>query len=225
MIKIVLLVFAFLSAFMPITVKAEDVSELVRKRCKKEVERIDPVRITYNYGELIFKANKNMKEISRTCGNNAAGCFKSVGYGCTQKIQTKSIKVNGYNCYYTAADINCDFSGARLYITNEYKGCNARAVLRHELQHFMNWKTAKENLVMELKNKLTAFVLNSLTVCQKECYHDKDKYFREYKQKIEDKWSFILRANDIRLDEVDHDYANQVNYTVCAPYSLKFGSN
>ena len=225
MTNIVLLVFVLVAAFMPVTVKAENVPAIVVEQCRKAVARQNPVRITYNYGELIFDSTKSIAEISRSCGNNAAGCFKSLEKGCASTLQTKNIKINGYNCLYTVAEVICDFSGAHLDINGEYKGCNARAVLRHELQHFMNWKTAKENLVRELKEKLTTFVINNITVCKDDCQHNIAYGFSKYKQKIENKWYLLKQANDYILDEVDHDYANQVNYTVCAPYSLEFGLN
>ena len=211
--------------FLSSSAKAENVPIYVIEQCKKTAVRQNPVKITYNYGELNFDFNKSRAEISRICGNNAAGCFRSLESSCAHTLQTKNIKINEYNCFYTVAEVFCDLSGARLDITGEYKGCNARAVLRHELQHFMNWKTAKENLVRELKEKLTSFVANNTMVCKGNCHYNITYDFNKYKQKIENKWNLIRQANDYRLDEVDHDYANQVNYTVCAPYSLEFGLN
>lgn len=204
------------------TVRAEVVPGYVITKCQEAVRKANPVQITYNYGQLKLDFGKSSAEISRNCGDNAAGCFHSTERGCSVTTKEQSINISGYTCSYDKVYLNCDFRGATVDITSEYSGCNARAVLRHELQHFMNWKTAKENMLRELKTKLPAYLAQNARTCKSTCPSYNLRSIYEYVSDISDKWRAISTANDRRLDEVDHNQDIEVNYTVCAPYSLEF---
>lgn len=210
--------------FLPCHVKAKDIPRHIIKRCQETVRKADPVKITYNYGDLRLDYNKNTAEVSASCKDNAAGCFHGKG-SCSWSYNNRSLQMGDYICSFPVAHVTCDFRGTYIDLTNEYEGCNARAVLRHELQHFMIWKTAKDNMIKEMKEKGTEFAIQSAEVCEGYCRNNSEDNLAEILRKIDSKWNAIKNVNDKRLDDVDHDHDTEVNYKVCAPYSLKVISN
>lgn len=193
----------------------------VSTSCVRAAERTKLVTVNYNYGNLEI-IPKNMQEISRLCSENAAGCFLS-GTGFVSSIDTKDIKIG--SCMTKQITVNLDFTGSVLYITSDYDPCNARAVLRHELQHFMNWKTSKEQLIREIKIALKRWAINNMQECRngKACsmpWHSEAE-IRSIVSNAMSKWFELGQKNDKMLDSIDHDHHTEVNYSVCAPYSFK----
>lgn len=202
--------------------KAERVPNYIIKKCQKAVLNSNPVKITYNYGTLSLDLSKNDETIKKACRNDdVAGCFSAVRKSFFPDITPQNIKINEYTCRYVNVDIDFDFTGTVIYVSNEYNGCNARVILRHELQHFMFWKTARENMLHELKNKLTTFVAQSAIVCRNtsynHCNYDTSK-ITAFINNIVQKWGIIGDENDRALDEIDHDPKKQVNYVNCYNY-------
>lgn len=210
--------------FSPFTVKAEDVPQHIIRKCQEMVRNANPVKIVYNYGDLKLDYNKNTAEVSASCKDNAAGCFHGKG-GCYWYHGYKNLLIGNYICNFPDAHITCDFRGTYIDLTNEYDGCNARAVLRHELQHFMIWKTAKDNMMKEMKVKGTEFAVQNAKVCSDYCHDNSGDNLSKMLREIDNKWRAINYINDKRLDDVDHDHDTEVNYKVCAPYSFKIISD
>ncbi|MBQ8481436.1 MAG: hypothetical protein IJ532_02750 [Alphaproteobacteria bacterium] len=207
--------------------EAQEIPRSIINKCREEVKKANPIKITYNYGTLSVDYSKNTEEVSRDCGDKAAGCFHGKN-GCYWAAGYRNIQIGEYTCSYPHADIDCNFRGVYIDLTNEYSGCKARAVLRHELQHFMIWKTARENMMKEMKVYGTDFALRNIKVCEGICHNktynelwENLRKIRDNLRKIRDKWYEIGNANDERLDEIDHNHDAEVGYTVCAPYSLE----
>ena len=205
--------------FSPSYAEAENAPSYVIKKCQEAARRADPVKITYNFGVLNLDYSKSTAEVSASCKGNAAGCFHGNG-SCSWNYGNKSLQIGDYTCSFPKAHVICDFSGTYIDLTGEYDGCKARAVLRHELQHFMIWKTSKDNMIKEMKVKGIEFSVKNAEVCDGYCRYSADS-LANMLRKITDKWKAIEDANDKRLDEVDNNYDKEVNYTVCAPYSLE----
>lgn len=217
------LVFSFLF-FTVSGVEASSIPQWVTEKCRKAVIAANPVKVNYNYGELSVDYSKSVEEVSNECGGNAAGCFHGTGGVSTYHGGSDGISIGKYYCSYFTAEFNFNYRGSFIDLTRDYNGCNARAVLRHELQHFMIWKTAKEQMHRELKNTLTDFVVKNIKVCEGHCNNDKKGDIYKVARQIEKKWRDINEVNDKRLDDIDHSHKQQVNYNVCSPYSLKFSS-
>ena len=193
--------------------EAKEIPQSVINKCREKAKKANPIKITYNYGTLSIDYSKKVCE-------DVAGVFHGKN-GCYLLTDFYNIQVGKYTCSFPYADIRCDFSGVYIDLCDEYSGCNARAVLRHELQHFMIWKTAKENMIKEMNTFGTDFVLRNIKVCEGACYNKTYNELLKNLKKISEKWEKIENANDKRLDEIDHDYKSEVNYTVCAPYSME----
>ena len=200
--------------------KAEEIPQHIVNKCREVVRKENPVKIIYNYGELKLDYSKNTEEVSKSCGDRAAGCFHGRG-GCGYNYGNRSMQIGDYVCTFPYATVTCDFSGTYVDLTREYSGCSARAVLRHELQHFMIWKTAKEQMLKEMKISGTNFALQNIKVCKEYCNNSSGDELAEELRKIASKWKEIRNVNDEQLDKIDHNHDMEVNYTVCAPYSLK----
>lgn len=202
--------------------KAEIIPDYIVEKCQKAVIKDNPVKITYNYGTLSLDLSKNTAEISKVCKTDAAaGCFQGK-YRQEMDMTPKNIKINEYICEYPVVSLHFNFTGSKIYITNEYKGCVARAVLRHELQHFMIWKTANDNMLSELKNKLPTIIAQNASIYRNnnnfQYHQNTDKIMKIIYQiagQIADKWDRIRNTNDAELDKVDHDFTTEVNYRVC----------
>ena len=219
--------FFLLTAFMiflPSAVRAEAVPQHVIKKCQDAVRKANPVKITYNYGDLKLDHSKSSMEVSKDCGGDAAGCFHGID-GCMWSYTIDGLQIGDYYCFFPKAQVNCDFRGVYIDVRNDYAGCNARAVLRHELQHFMIWKTAKDNMIKEMKIKGNEFAIQNAIVCKSSCGNYSADALSNELGKIQEKWRKISDINDKLLDDVDHDYDKEVNYKVCAPYSLEIISN
>lgn len=217
--RTILFLFAALIIF-PSSVKAEGVPQYIVNKCREAVRKEDPVKIIYNYGELQLDYSKNTEEVSKSCGDRAAGCFHGHG-GCQWDYGSRSMQISDYMCTFPYATVTCDFGGTRIDMTREYSGCSARAVLRHELQHFTIWKTSKEQMLKEMKISGTNFALQNIKVCKEYCNNSSGDELAVELERIASKWKEIEKVNDRQLDETDHDYDKEVGYTVCAPYSLK----
>ena len=206
------LVFAtcFFSISLP---EAKEIPQSVINKCREKAKKVNPIKITYNYGTLSIDYSKKVCE-------KVAGVFHGKN-GCYLVTDFYNIQIGEYTCSFPYADIKCDFSGIYIDLCEEYSGCYARAVLRHELQHFMIWKASKENMMKEMKSFGTDFALSNMRVCKGSCYN---KTYNELFKKMEEinyKWEKIEKANDKRLDEIDHNHNSEVDYTVCAPYSME----
>lgn len=211
------LVFSFLF-FAVSGVEASDIPQWVTEKCRKAVIAANPVKVNYNYGELSVDYSKSDEEVTRDCKANAAGCFHGmVGEGVSHS-ESAGISIGKYYCSYLTAGFNFNYRGTYIDLTRDYNGCNARAVLRHELQHFMIWKTAKEQMHRELKNTLTDFVVKNIKVCEGHCDNNKMGEMFELARQIKKKWGDIEDINNKRLDEIDHNCKEQVNYKVCEPF-------
>lgn len=185
----------------------------------------DAVKITYNYGELLFDASKTSQEISVLCQDNAAGCFQHKEKGGRWTVVDTNVKVGNDVCVVPYINVTYDFSGSQIFITNEYDPCRTRAVLRHELQHFMIWKTTKEWFLKDLKYSLQNVVKNHAVLCPENnlCSTRASWQVRKTINQVERRWHKLEEQNQNLLDSTDHSATAQVNYPVCAPYSLRVG--
>lgn len=193
--------------------------------CRQVAEDQDFVHIRYNYGELGFDATKSLQEIDQICEDNAAGCFHG-NFGVRRlKVSDKTLRVRRDICVIPEVDITYDFSGATVYITRDYSSCATRAVLRHELQHFMIWKTAKEWFLKDLRYSLKQAVRDRVISCShnERCSTVSYATLEKVVTQVETRWKKIETQYQTLLDTVDHSETEEVNYTVCAPYSLKVG--
>lgn len=193
--------------------------QYVVEKCRKQARKADPVKITYNFGTLKLDYGKSLAEVSRDCKDRAAGCFHGGG-SCYWSYDVESIPMENYTCYFPKAHVNCDFSGSSIDVTGEYTGCKFRAVLRHELQHFLNWKTANDNMIREMKTEGNKLAVQEAKVCSEYCDCSAENLVNMLR-KIYRKWDYIKSVNDGRLDEIDHDHDTEVNYKVCDPYSFE----
>ena len=203
-----------------------DAADRVPQRCLRAAEKMKLVTVNYNYGELKFDASKTAAQISQVCSDQAAGCFYSTS-GSFRNIAVTPIEVDG-GCRTFQIKVDFDFTGSVLYITNEYGPCETRAVLRHELQHFMNWKASKEQVIRETKIALKRWSIKNMKECKKEneCSSADYRYgatseAAQIVSNILEKWNAIGEKNNIQLDAVDHNVDKEMNYSVCAAYSLK----
>ncbi len=203
-------------------VEASSIPQWVTEKCRKAVIAANPVKVNYNYGELSVDYSKSVEEVSNECGGNAAGCFHGTGGVSTHHGGNEGISIGKYYCSYLTVEFNFNYRGTYIDLTRDYNSCNARVVLRHELQHFMIWKTAKEQMHRELKNTLTDFVVKNIKICEGHCHNDKMGKMYEVARQIRKKWRDIKDINNKRLDDIDHNREIEVDYRVCAPYSLKF---
>ncbi len=193
--------------------------------CEQVARTEKLVNLRYIYGTLGFDASKSEQEISALCTDNAAGCFLSQNGVGTWSVTDKIVKSGNQNCVVPEINIEYDFSGARIYIMRDGDACRTRAVLRHELQHFTIWKTTREWFLKDLKQSLQQAAARLAVLClpEKRCATDGMTYLSAVVQKVEQRWKNVERRNQDLLDSVDHSASQQVNYPVCAPYSLKVG--
>ena len=191
--------------------------------CKNIAKGKNIVNLSYNYGTLGFDVSKSVEEISAICTDNVAGCFVSNFGKSSWTIEDKKITAGSYKCVVPVINITYDFSGAQIYTVNEGDACHKRAVLRHELQHFAIWKTSKEWFLKDLKYSLQNTALENAVHCPRagRCRTNAEAVLEKVKLQVEQRWNKIERQNQLLLDQVDHSAKEQVNYPVCAPYSLK----
>lgn len=185
--------------------------------CAEAAQEIPMVTLRYKYGRLGFDSSKSTQQVSQICGDKAAGCFHH-SFG-TYKVQYKSktIKASSRTCAIPQIVVDFDFSGSEIYITKDYTSCMARAVLRHELQHFTIWKTATEEMLKELKIELKNTALRGVKKCKtgEYCYADWNKEMFGKVSEIWKKWEKISKMNNERLDEVDHNDSTDFAYKAC----------
>lgn len=197
-------------------------AERVPANCVRMAEKMKLVTVNYNYGELRLDASKNSAEISQICSDRAAGCFPSSSGRVTNVALTKVDVGSSCQAYHITVDY--DFSGAAVFITSEYNPCNTRAVLRHELQHFMNWKTSKEQLIRETKIALKRWSIQNMERKDGDMVISRLNAQGEVYQIVNglmSKWFELGNQNDRVLDNIDHDKGTEVNYSVCAQYELQ----
>lgn len=202
-----------LTLYAPSVTAADSVSQ----ECLEEAQKIPLVTLRYNYGNLGFDNTKSMQQIARSCGGNAAGCFHHNFGQYTVQTSDKTVTTSSGQCVIPQIMADFVFSGIRIDITREYNSCKARSVMRHELQHFMIWKTAVEEMFGELKVELRNLALSKLRECKKGEYcssHMRGEAF-DKTEAIVKKWSDIAELNNSRLDEVDHNDKTDFNYKAC----------
>ena len=193
--------------------------------CAQAASKENLVNLRYNYGTLGFDATKSTQEISAFCSDRAAGCFiHQSGIG-SWHVQDKIINIGGEDCVIPTVFVSYDFSGAKIYITKDHNPCEARAVLRHELQHFTIWKTSREWFLKDLKKSLQQAAAERARPCapRVRCSTGSARALSKLINKVERRWYKIEERNQNLLDAADHSAVHQVNYPVCAPYSLKVG--
>jgi hypothetical protein len=191
--------------------------------CQEKAADVRQVNIRYKYGKLGLK-QKSSAEISAYCGDNAAGCCHSSGGKYFVQTTFKTIQSGEILCVVPIVNVDFDFSGTYIEITDEYDACKTRAVLRHELQHFMIWKTGREQQLAQTREKLGQLARQRITACVAgdDCdYQYSNDEFVNLVQKIAAKWQRVIKANNKNLDENDHDFKKEVNYRVCMPYSVE----
>lgn len=203
------------------SVAADSLPRGLEEKCRQKVLAADPVKITYNFGELKLDNTKTTAEVGKSCSDRAAGCFHKSSGVKKWRHQPRQIHIGDYVCHYNEIQVAYDFTGRSIDLTKEYDACNQRAVLRHEIQHFMIWKTSMNLMMKETKLLLVDQVAKDIKICSEEetCYADPYKLYRIV-EKIGQKWWNISQENDQILDRIDHDFENQVNYSVCLPASL-----
>ena len=64
--------------------------------------------------------------------------------------------------------------------------------------------------------------MKNIKICEGHCHNDKMGKMYEVARQIRKKWRDIKDINNKRLDDIDHNREIEVDYRVCAPYSLKF---
>ena len=194
--------------------------------CQRAAQNKNFVRIWYNYGTLGLDVSKTENEISRVCQDNAAGCFHRTPEKRRIAVSDTFFQAGSEKCVAPTVDIIYDFGGSTIFVTKEYSPCATRAVFRHELQHFMIWKEAKEWFLKDLRYSLNQTVLKFVASCSGvgRCSTASESKIRAVVAQVEKRWNNIENENQVRLDEVDHSVTDEVNYTVCAPYSLKVSS-
>lgn len=204
-------------------IRTEEVPIEIREQCKQKVLKRQPLKVTYNWGKLELDYSKTFKELLERCGEEAGGCFdagSSIRY--FDSISEEFIQIGEYRCYYPVNNIDFDFSNfnRHVVVANEYSGCRAQAVLRHELQHFMIWKTGWEQMLIELQDTLLD---QSLVFC-KNCM-DGSTYtdIVPIVNRIYEKWKDIIDRNNARLDEIDHDYKKRVADKMCEVLAISTG--
>lgn len=209
--------FFLLTFLWLLPISAQALSPL--QECQKEAENIKQVNIRYKYGKLNL-LQKSTAEISASCGDQASGCFHSSGGKYTIETTQKIINHNKTVCVIPIVYLDYNFSGSYVEITNEYNACKTRAVLRHELQHFMLWKTGIEQQLAQTQKLLKKLAWQKITACSEDTRCNAN-YFSEFKylvQNTAEKWHRIIEANNKKLDSNDHDFEKEVNYRVCIPY-------
>ena len=191
--------------------------------CQEKAAGVQQVNIRYKYGKLGLK-QVSSAEISANCGDNAAGCCHSSGGKYFVQTTFKTIQSGEILCVVPIVNVDFDFSGTYIEITDEYDPCETRAVLRHELQHFMIWKTGHEQQLLQTREKLAQLARQRVVACVAgdDCDYPYSKdEFGNLVQKIATRWQRVIKANNKKLDENDHDFEKEVNYRVCMPYSVK----
>lgn len=192
--------------------------------CVSRAQEMPLIKIRYNFGSLTLDNTKNTKQITYVCKDKAAaGCFaRNQGRYATSAKRNK-VNIGNKTCIILSVLVEFDFSGATIYVTSEYSGCKARAVLRHEEQHFMIWKKANEELIKELKVALKKAALQDVRDCNSKdgCSAQIDYVVYNLTKSLYDKWAKYSETNNARLDEVDHDGKNEFAFRVCDPYTLE----
>ncbi|MBR6355659.1 MAG: hypothetical protein IKR92_02285 [Alphaproteobacteria bacterium] len=194
------------------------------RACADSALKENLVHISYNYGELGFDASKTTNEISQICQDNAAGCFRRNGGVRTLEVKDKSFNVGRTRCIAPEIWVTYDFSGSAIFITKEYSPCSTRAVFRHELQHFLIWKTSRDWFLRHLQHAMKKMAQDLAFPCPSNTTRCSTNGYRSVKravEQVEDSWKKIEEGQHNLLDKVDHSDKDEVNYTVCAPYSLK----
>ena len=194
--------------------------------CQKAAQSQNLVHIQYNYGKLGLDVSRTANEISQICQDNAAGCFHKKNAYRNLTVKDTFFQAGSETCIAPSVDVFYNFSGSTIFVTKEYSPCATRAVFRHELQHFMIWKEAKEWFLKDLRYTLNQAVLKFASSCSGvgRCSTDSETKIRGMVAQVERRWNNIENQNQIMLDEIDHSVTDEVNYTVCAPYSLKVSS-
>lgn len=194
--------------------------------CQSDEILQDNLKITFNYGKILFDVSKTTQEVSSICEDSAAGCFLRKEKGGKWIVSDKIVKIGNQLCVVPHVSIIYDFSGSKIYVSREYDACKARAVLRHELQHFMIWKTSKEWFLKDLRYSLKNTIKKHAVLCSKNnsCSTHANSAISQTISQVEKRWEKIEEQNQYLLDSVDHSVTDQVNYPVCAPYSLRVNS-
>ena len=188
--------------------------------CVEEAQKMKLVSINYNNGSLMLDNTQPIEMVGKICGDtHAAGCFKfSIKY--SQRVDSAFKRVGKHICLIPHITVDYDFSGSTVYIAKEYKDCKARALMRHELQHFTIWKTATEKMLDEVGNGLRKMVLQYVELCneKKKCKINLQEKTWEYTQKITKKWENISTINNNRLDSIDHQEKSEFAYRACSSW-------
>ena len=186
--------------------------------CVEAASKMKTVFLSYNYGTLGFDHSKTEAQIKGVCRSaEAAGCFfHSFGSRRVMAVR-QAVKVGNTYCLVPQITVDYDFSGATVYISKEYEACQARAVLRHELQHFTIWKKATEEMLRELSIKLKKLALNDIKECSssRQCNSNIMEKTVNLTTAITQKWETYSKKNNERLDEVDHNHNVEFAYRAC----------
>ncbi len=188
--------------------------------CVETAKKMKLVSINYNNGNLMLDNTKTTAQVGQICGDrHAAGCFKSA-LKYEEKTKKKVIPAGGQFCIIPHITVDYDFSGSTVYVTGDYKACPARALIRHELQHFTIWKTATEKLINEVGKGLRKLALQYVELCndKQKCDIDLHNAAWGYTQKISNKWQQVAEINNNRLDEIDHQDESEFAYRACASW-------
>ena len=219
-VSLFLLMFAIVPQSLMNAARADDIEN---SKCVRAAQNIPMIKLMYNYGNLVFDNTKSKMQISQICGRNTAGCFIHNFGKYSAEGGRKVVDIGNKHCVIPQIAIKFDFTGSSIYILSESSSCTARVLLRHELQHFTIWRTAVDGMLDQLKMKLKEMALQDVYECNDKNYCDK-KILRKVVRLTENvvgKWQRISRANNERLDEVDHDNETEFAYRSCSPYSLK----
>lgn len=194
------------------------------RACANAADGQDLVHVRYNYGTLGLDVTKTNQEISNICHGDAAGCFhRNLGYMHSIKVSDKEFQARSEKCAAPEIEVTYDFSGAVIYVTKDYPPCATRAVFRHELQHFMIWKTSREWFLKDLRYSLKQAAIKQAVSCPNNglCRTNSYHAIQVVAKQVENRWSKIEEQQHTLLDDIDHSDEYDVNYTVCTPYSLE----
>ena len=219
-ISLFLLIIAIIPLSFVNTVQAADMNN---SKCVRAAQNMSMIKLMYNYGNLGFDNTKSKAQIAQVCRSNAAGCFHHSFGKYYVEAGRKVVNVGGASCVIPQITLKFDFSGAAIYIGKESSSCTARVILRHELQHFTIWRTAVDEMLQELKIKLKNLALQDVYACNdnRDCAGKLINKVSRLANAEVNKWQTISKANNERLDEVDHDNETEFAYRSCSPYSLK----
>lgn len=185
--------------------------------CVEAASKMKLVSLSYNYGTLGFDHSKTGAQVRMVCHADAAGCFfHSFGRRNVMAVR-QAVKVGNTYCLVPKITVDYDFSGSTVYVSKEYEACKARAILRHELQHFTIWKKATEEMLRELSIKLKKLALNDIKECSssKQCNSNIMEKAVNLTAAITEKWETYSKKNNERLDEVDHNRSIEFAYNAC----------